>query len=101
MSIASLVVASYKHIYIDYNLSKLIVIKEDFDCNVCHNPHLSFNMNTFEQWLILIYLSKVFLMYFQGQSLQTLVRMSKEEFHNLSREQQMKILTSLQIKRTF
>jgi hypothetical protein len=97
--IASPVVAPYKYVCKQCNLSNLIVVEEGFYCNVCHSP---------QQVLKQAYLrgkitttSQAITMYFEGKWLQTLVRMPEEQFLNLSKGEQMKMLTTVRIKGIF
>ena len=85
LSIASLAVAPYKHVCKKCNLSNLIVVEEGFYYNVCHNPQ-----PVIKQAYVCVKITSTFqvvTMYLEGQWLQTLVRMSKEQFLNLSRKQ--------------
>jgi hypothetical protein len=99
LSIASPAVAPYKYVCKQCNLSNLIVVEEGFYCNVCHSP---------QQVLKQAYLrgkitttSQAVTMYLEGKWLQTLVRMPEEHFLNLSRGEQVKMLTTFRIKGTF
>ena len=74
-------------------------VEEGFYYNVCHcsqtitkRAHLRGKITT---------TSEVVTIFLEGQWLETLVRMSEEIFLNLSRQEQIRMLTSFRIKGTF
>jgi hypothetical protein len=99
LSIASLAVAPYKHVCKKCNLSNFIVVEEGFYSNVCHSPQPVLKQAYLRGKITTT--SQAVTMYLEGKWLQTLVRMPEEQFLNLSREQQVKMLTTFRIKGTF
>ena len=99
MSIASPAVAPYKNVCTKCKLSNLIKVEEGFYCNVCHCPQIVTKRAHFCGKITTT--SQVITIFFEGQWVETLVRMSKEIFLNLSRQEQIRILISFHIKGRF
>jgi hypothetical protein len=95
LSIASPAVAPYKYVCKQCNLSNLIVVEEGF----YYSPQQVFNQAYLYGKITTT--SQVVTMYLEGKWLQTLVRMLEEQFLNLSRGEQVKMLTTFWIKGTF
>jgi hypothetical protein len=100
MTVISPTVAPYKQVCTKCKLSNLILLHGGYYCNVCHTQevvekkaHVRAKISTVSSQNVTIYI--------EGLWLQSLVRMTEEQFLSLARGQQIKILSSIRVNGTF